>query len=100
MSWITTHVKQTLSDVFEAAYDPTICGYSKAELTRRSGVSQTAIWRLRKGKTKDPHISTVLKLCRAVGMDMELAAEQLRVAPPKPRATTPHRPVHLRVRHG
>lgn len=78
-TWYNRATQQTLDDVFEAAYDPTVCGFKKMELPRKAKLSYTTVHNLRTGKTRDPRFSTVLKLCRAVGMDPELAREQLGV---------------------
>jgi DNA-binding phage protein len=75
--WVNSAVQRTLDDVFEAAYNPEICNFRKMELAKRAKVSQSAVYKLRNGTTRDPRLSTVLKLCKAVGMDMGIAQEQL-----------------------
>jgi DNA-binding Xre family transcriptional regulator len=70
-------ITQTLEDIFMAAHDKNICNFKKMELAKRSGLSYSTIYNLRTRKTKDPKYSTILKLCDAVGMDPQLAREQL-----------------------
>ncbi len=48
-------------------------GLSRAELERKSGIRQTVIWRLETGRT-DPQINTVLRILRALGKTLTLAA--------------------------
>lgn len=78
-------IRQTLDDVFEAAFDRNICGYRKYELAMKAGLSYSTIYKLERGATREPRFSTILKLCRAVNMDMTLARQGLGVVGRKKR---------------
>jgi len=52
------------------------------ELANRAGVCTTTLYRLFQGKTQSPHYKTILKIGRALGINMELSKGRvhLRVA--------------------
>lgn len=72
-----TYLKRLVRDIFDAAYDDDICGYTEQELAKRSGLSVSTVYKLRTGRTQDPRHQTIWKLCRAVKMNMKLARAAL-----------------------
>ena len=45
-------------------------GWSQGELAKRSGVSQSTIWRIENGLIAEPKIGVVLKFAEALGLDI------------------------------
>jgi DNA-binding phage protein len=63
--------KQLKDDIFEIAFEPTLCGMQTInELAKAADLSWMTVQRLYDGKTKQPRLETIHKLCRAVGMDL------------------------------
>ena len=76
MAGYATHLKQLRKDIFEAAFDPDICGFATTnELAEEAGLSWTTVDRLYRGLTKRPHHWTIYRLAKAVKMDIELVKE-------------------------
>ncbi len=80
MTPLQKQTRQLLTDIFEGAYDPDIWNFGKAEFAHRVKMSTSAIYKLRKGQTKEPRHTTVLKLCQAVGIPVSIATKQLQMA--------------------
>lgn len=69
-------LKQTLTDIFNAAFDADICGFvTEEDLASEARLCVSTVNRLRRGLTKEPRLSTVFKLCRAVKMDLAIVKE-------------------------
>lgn len=49
-------------------------GWTLRDLEREAGVSNALISQIETGKIKDPGFSTVIKLCRALGISIDRAA--------------------------
>ena len=65
-------------------------GMSIHGLARESGLTYVACWRLLRGKTRNPHVNTVIKVCKAVGIDVRKVFKKhkpVRVYPVKCGAT-------------
>lgn len=71
------HLREVVSEIFEAAYDMDICNFTEEELAAKAGLAVTTVWRLRTGQTKEPRYSTIFKLAKAVKMDLGLLKEAL-----------------------
>jgi len=66
-------LKQIRKDIFDAAFDPDICGYSTTnELAEEADLCWTTVDNLYRGVTKKPGWFTIVKLAKAVGMDVRL----------------------------
>jgi transcriptional regulator with XRE-family HTH domain len=50
-------------------------GWTLRDLERESGVSNPLISQIETGKTKDPGFATVVRLCKALGISIERAAQ-------------------------
>ncbi len=66
---------QLLDDIFESARD--VWHFSMSDLTEHSGLASATVYRYRDRKVVHPRLQTVFKLCRAVGMDIEIVKEDL-----------------------
>ena len=74
------HLKQVRKDIFEAAFDPDICGFATTnDLAGTSGLNWDTVDNLYRGVTKRPAERTIFQLARAVGMDLALVKEALEV---------------------
>jgi hypothetical protein len=74
------HLSQVRSDIFEAAFDPDICGFATVnDLAAEAGLDWTTVDNLYRGVTKRPAHKTVFALARAVKMDLQLVQEALAV---------------------
>ena len=75
------HLRQLRRDIFDAAFDPDICGFATInELANSAGLAWTTVDNLYRGVTKDPKHQTIFKLCKAIQMDLDLAKEAIRAA--------------------
>jgi hypothetical protein len=72
------HLNQLRKDIFEAAFDPDICGYATVnDLADAAGLDWVTVDRLYRGLTKRPAHKTILSLAKAVKMDLTLVKEVL-----------------------
>lgn len=72
------HLNQVRKDIFEAAFDPDICGFATInDLADTAGLAWGTVERLYRNETKRPAHSTIFALARAVRMDIELVKEEL-----------------------
>ena len=66
--------KQIKADIFDIAFEPTLCGLANInQLAERSDLSWMTVQNLYDGTTKRPHLYSVYKLARAVGIDLRYA---------------------------
>ncbi len=73
-----SHLKQLRKDIFEAAFDPDICGFATInQLADKAGLCWQTVDRFYRGVTFEPRYTTVRKLALAVGMDIALVQEEL-----------------------
>lgn len=78
MSTFKSHLKQLRKDIFDAAFDEDICGFSTInELADAAGLSWQTVDRFYRGITFEPRHSTIFKLCKAVQMDITLVDTSL-----------------------
>lgn len=71
--------KQLKDDIFEASFEVTLCNFQNInQLAEAAGLSWMTVQNLYDGTTKGPHLLSIYKLARAVGMDMRC------VRPPAP----------------
>ena len=71
---------QVRKDIFEAAFDPNICGMGTInELADKAGLAWATVERLYRSKdgTKNPGLRTIFCLAKAVKMDIKLVQEGL-----------------------
>lgn len=72
------HLNQLRKDLFDAAFDPDVCGFATVnELAEASNLSWATVDNLYRGVTKDPRHRTIYKLAIAIKMDLELVGESL-----------------------
>ena len=78
MTGYKKHLAQLRKDIFEAAFDPDICGYATInELADNAGLCWQTVDRLYRNLTKRPSHQTIYGLAKAVGMDLQLVKEEL-----------------------
>lgn len=70
-------LKQTLTDIFDAAFDMDICNFTLEELASEAGLASSTVRRLYRAETKEPRLHTIFKLCRAIKMDISFVKEDL-----------------------
>lgn len=69
---------ELVDDIFAAATDAWDWGWGK--LAAEAGTCYSTVARLGYRQTKSPHLRTIFKLSRAVGMDIKLVKQSLKVA--------------------
>lgn len=78
MAGFKTFLKEIVNEIFEAAFDIDICGFSTEEdLATKARMSTSTVNKLRRGITKEPRLSTIYKLAKAIKMDVHLLDEAL-----------------------
>jgi transcriptional regulator with XRE-family HTH domain len=71
------HLKQLRRDIFDAAFDIDICGFTTINsLADAAGLSWTTVDNLYRGRTTEPRYSTIYKLAKAVKMDLRFVKEE------------------------
>lgn len=69
-------LKRLLREIFDLAFDQEVCAYATIEdLAHASKLCPATVHRLYQGITKEPRLSTIYKLARAIKMDIELVKE-------------------------
>jgi DNA-binding phage protein len=72
-------LEQIRREIFSVAFDPDICDFATVnDLADEAGLCWATVDNLYRGTTKEPRLSTFFKLCKAVGMDINLVKEGLR----------------------
>lgn len=72
-------LEQIRREIFSVAFDPDICGFSTVnDLADEAGLCWATVDNMYRRQTKEPRLSTFFKLCKAVGMDINLVKEGLR----------------------
>lgn len=79
MTELQRQTRQLLNDIFEGAFSEDVWNFKKTEFARRAKMSTSAIYKLRVGTTKEPRYTTILRLCKVVGIPTRLASQQLTV---------------------
>lgn len=65
-------------EIFSLAFDIDICGFTTINsLADSANLSHATVKRLYEGDTKEPRLSTIFKLAKAIKMDLGLLKEEL-----------------------
>lgn len=69
-------------EIFSCAFDPDICDFKSINhLAEKAGLAHQTVAKAYAHETLHPRLETVWKLCKAIGMDIELVKEEIEARP-------------------
>ena len=73
-----SHLYNIKREIFDLAFDINVCGFTTINsLATAANLSHATVKRLYEGDTREPRLSTIFKLARAIKMDLGLLKEEL-----------------------
>lgn len=70
------YLRKLLKEIFDLAFDMDVCAFAtEGDLARAANLQTVTVQRLRRGITKEPRLSTLYKLAKAIKADLELVRE-------------------------
>ena len=73
-----TYLRHLVRYLFDLAFGDRPKFATEEELAAEAGLHPSTIYKLRTGRTGDPKLQTIWKLCKAVDADVSLIAEEMK----------------------